>query len=173
MKDSEFDDACQSGGEIDLASRHQHHIMTSKDYSKATDGTRVISIDPWLEPFAPALRSRHALYKKWSDTIEKTEGGLDQFSLGFQKMGFHVDSKTGTVTYREYAPAVIRAYLIGDFNGWNRDSHPMERDNYGVWSIEVPGHGGKCPIEHGSKIKISMVSPVSGQRLERLPAWIQ
>lgn len=147
--------------------------MTSKDYSKATDGTRVISIDPWLEPFADALRSRHSLYQKWADTIEKYEGGLDRFSLGFQKMGFHVDPKTGSVTYREYAPGVIRAYLIGDFNGWNRDSHEMKRDDFGVWSIEIPGQGGKCPIEHGSKVKISMVSPNSGHRLERLPAWIQ
>lgn len=28
------------------------------DYSQATDGTRVIHDDPWLEPFAQTLRDR-------------------------------------------------------------------------------------------------------------------
>lgn len=146
--------------------------MASRDYSKATDGTKIISLDPWLEPFADSLRSRYALYRKWSETIQKYEGGLERFSLGYEKMGFHIDTKTGSVIYREYAPGVNQAFLIGDFNGWNRDSHPMKRDDFGVWSIELPGHGGKPAIEHGSKIKISMITP-SGERIERLPAWIQ
>lgn len=146
--------------------------MTSKDYSKATDGTRIISIDPWLEPFADAMRSRYALYEKWAKIIDKYEGGLENFALGFHKMGFQVDEKTGNVSYREYAPSVNQAFLIGDFNGWNRDSHPMKRDDYGVWSIEVPSQGGKCALQHGSKVKISMTKP-NGERIERLPAWIQ
>ncbi|UZJ56056.1 hypothetical protein CBS101457_005376 [Exobasidium rhododendri] len=146
--------------------------MSSKDYSKATDGTRIISVDPWLEPFADALKSRYALYQKWSKTIQETEGGLENFSLGFNKMGFQVDSQTGTITYREYAPGVNQAFLIGDFNHWHRESHPMKRDDFGVWSITLPGQGGKCAIQHGSKVKISMVTP-SGERIERLPAWIK
>jgi len=55
---------------------------------------------------------------------------------------------------------------------WSRDSHPMTKDHYGVWEITIPaGAYGKCAIPHDSKIKISMVLP-SGERVERIPAWI-
>jgi 1,4-alpha-glucan branching enzyme len=30
-----------------------------------------------------------------------------------------------------------RIYLVGDFNNWNRTSHPMERDREGGWRITV------------------------------------
>lgn len=48
----------------------------------------------------------------------------------------------------------------------------MTRDDYGVWSVTVPAlANGAVAIPHDSKIKISMVLP-SGERIERLPAWI-
>jgi 1,4-alpha-glucan branching enzyme len=48
----------------------------------------------------------------------------------------------------------------------------MTKDNYGVWEITVrAGPDGKCAIPHDSKIKLSLVLP-SGERVERVPAWI-
>ncbi|PWN29018.1 glycoside hydrolase [Jaminaea rosea] len=141
------------------------------DYSKATDGTRLVSLDPYLEPFAPALRDRHAVYRKWLDTINATEGGLVKFSEGYRRFGFQVDDSQN-VTYREWAPGAQSASLIGDFNNWNRDSHKMSRDDFGVWSINIPAQGGQCAIPHKSKVKISMITH-SGERIERLPAWIK
>jgi 1,4-alpha-glucan branching enzyme len=48
----------------------------------------------------------------------------------------------------------------------------MTRDAFGVWEIVIPPTAdGKVAIPHDSKIKISMVLP-SGERIERLPAWI-
>lgn len=143
------------------------------DYSKATDGTKIISVDPWLEPFAGGLKSRYAVYKHWRSLIEQNEGGLDKFSKGYEHMGFHVDPATQAVTYREYAPGVQAASLIGDFNDWNRDAHPMKREEYGRWVVTVPSTSdGKCAIPHGSKVKISMVA-ANGERIERLPPWIK
>lgn len=142
------------------------------DYSKATDGTRVISLDPWLEPFAPALKQRYSVYKKWSDSIAASEGGLVKFSEGYRNFGFQIDAAQN-VTYREWAPGASSASLIGDFNGWNRESHPMTKDQFGVWSIRIPAaQSGQCAIPHESKIKISMVA-ANGERIERLPAWIR
>ncbi|KAE8220591.1 hypothetical protein CF319_g5905 [Tilletia indica] len=143
------------------------------DYSQATDGTRVVSLDPWLEPFAPALRERYTLYKKWVDTINQHEGGLDAFSRGYERFGLIVDPATNAVTYREWAPGVHSASLIGDFNGWNRDTHSMTKDKFGVWTVTIqPNADGSCAIAHKSKLKISMATP-SGERIERLPAWIK
>jgi len=48
----------------------------------------------------------------------------------------------------------------------------MTRDAFGVWEVTVPADAkGECAIPHNSKVKISMVLP-SGERIERLPAWI-
>jgi 1,4-alpha-glucan branching enzyme len=143
------------------------------DYRTATDGTGVIALDPWLEPFAPALRSRYASYNKWLSTIDSAEGGLDKFSQGYKRFGFHVDPSSQAVTYREWAPGAQQASLIGDFNGWDTNRNRMKRDQFGVWECTVqPTQNGKCPIEHNSKLKISMVTQ-SGERIDRLPAWIK
>ncbi|CAO1631674.1 unnamed protein product [Parajaminaea phylloscopi] len=142
------------------------------DYAKATDGTGVISLDPWLEPFAPALKERYSVYKKWADTIQATEGGLVKFSEGYNKLGFQVDAAQNVV-YREWAPGAVSASLIGDFNGWSKDSHKMTKDEFGVWSISIPASSqGTCAIPHNSKVKISMTTQ-SGETIDRLPAWIR
>ncbi|EPQ26723.1 uncharacterized protein PFL1_05702 [Pseudozyma flocculosa PF-1] len=143
------------------------------DYSKANDGTGVIALDPWLEPFAPALRERYAVFRDWASKIEATEGGLIKFSQSYRNMGFQVDPKTQAVTYTEWAPNAVEAALIGDFNSWDRNSHKLAKDSFGKWSITIPpASPGKCAIPHDSKIKISMVLP-DGERIERLPAWIK
>jgi hypothetical protein len=36
--------------------------MSSEDFANATDGTRVISEDPWLRPFAHVLRQRYVVH---------------------------------------------------------------------------------------------------------------
>ena len=30
-----------------------------------------------------------------------------------------------------------RIYLVGDFDGWNRTSHPLQRDREGQWSLTI------------------------------------
>ena len=75
----------------------------------------VIKLDPWLEPFKDALRSRYSLARKWIKTIDETEGGLENFSKGTDTFGFVVHDN-GDITYREWAPNALRAYLIGDFS---------------------------------------------------------
>ncbi|KAL9055759.1 MAG: hypothetical protein Q9206_003020 [Seirophora lacunosa] len=135
------------------------------------DGTGVVQLDPWLSPFKDALRSRYSHAQKWIKTINETEGGLEKFSRGSEIFGFVV-SENGDITYREWAPNALRAYLIGDFNGWNRDATPMTREEYGRWVVTLPAKDGQPAIPHRSKVKISMVIPTSGERIERIPAWI-
>ncbi|TID20161.1 1-4-alpha-glucan-branching enzyme [Venturia nashicola] len=135
------------------------------------DGTGVITLDPWLEPFKDSLRSRYAKAQSWIKTINDTEGGLEKFSRGYEKFGFNV-LPNNDVVYREWAPNALRAYLIGDFNGWNRDSHQMTKDEFGTFEITIPAVNGQPAIPHDSKIKISLVIPNDGHRAERIPAWI-
>ncbi|KAG0202320.1 alpha-1,4-glucan branching enzyme [Mortierella sp. GBA30] len=133
------------------------------------DGTGVIQLDPWLAPYKSALQERYAGYKAWREIIDK-EGGYERFTRGYERFGFQV-SDTG-ITYREWAPNATQAFLFGDFNQWNPTSHPMKKDEFGVFEIFVPNNAdGTPPIAHNSKVKITMIKP-DGTRIDRLPAWI-
>ncbi|KAL1913702.1 alpha-1,4-glucan branching enzyme [Sporothrix stenoceras] len=135
------------------------------------DGTGVTIIDPWLSPFKDSLKRRFAKSQEWIQKIEETEGGLDRFSKGAEIFGLNVD-KDNNITYREWAPNATQASLVGDFNGWNVDSHPMTKNDFGVFEIKLPAKNGEAQIHHNSKIKISLLLP-SGERVDRLPAWIK
>ncbi|KAI9155323.1 1,4-alpha-glucan-branching enzyme [Paramyrothecium foliicola] len=135
------------------------------------DGTGVVKLDPWLSPFTDALKRRFSKAQSWITTINETEGGVDKFSKGTEKFGFNVDNNNNIV-YREWAPNAAEAYLIGDFNEWNRTSHPMKKNSFGIFEIVVPAINGQPAISHNSKIKISLVLP-SGERIDRIPAWIK
>ncbi|KAL5508118.1 GLC3 [Sanghuangporus vaninii] len=136
------------------------------------DSQPVLDRDPWLEPFLSSIAHRHGRFQQWKNTIAEYEGGYDKFSKGYERFGLNVD-ENGDITYREWAPNAKEAGLIGDFNDWNRSSHPMKKNEFGVWEIKIPAKSpGQPAIPHDSKIKISMVIP-SGERIERLPAWIK
>ncbi|XRM45545.1 alpha-1,4-glucan branching enzyme [Aspergillus tubingensis] len=135
------------------------------------DGTGVIQLDPWLEPFRDALKQRFQYVESWVKTINETEGGLDKFSRGYERYGLNVNAN-GDITYREWAPNAVEAELVGDFNNWDVTAHPMTKNSFGVWEITLPAKDGVPVIPHDSKIKITMVPP-EGERIYRIPAWIK
>jgi 1,4-alpha-glucan branching enzyme len=51
----------------------------------------------------------------------------------------------------------MRAFLIGDFNNWDRDATPMTKNDFGVFEVTVPGKDGKPSIPHDSKIKVRLL----------------
>jgi 1,4-alpha-glucan branching enzyme len=49
---------------------------------------------------------------------------------------------TEMASFSYEAPHAHAVYLIGDFNGWNHTSNPMERQADGSWWLQVPlSHG--------------------------------
>ncbi|KAL4754320.1 1,4-alpha-glucan-branching enzyme [Aspergillus terricola var. indicus] len=136
-----------------------------------SDGTGIIDLDPWLEPFREAIKRRFNYVESWIKTVDEAEGGLDKFSKGYEKFGFNV-SETGDITYREWAPNAVEAALVGDFNDWDTGANPMTRDDFGVWEVVLPARNGTPVIPHDSKVKITMVTR-SGERIYRIPAWIK
>ncbi|KAK1968989.1 alpha amylase [Colletotrichum sublineola] len=136
-----------------------------------TDGTGVVKLDPWLSPFQDSLKRRYARAQDWIQKINESEGGLDKFSKGTSLFGFNVD-QDNNIVYREWAPNATQAFLIGDFNNWDRHSHEMKKNNFGVFEITLPAANGQAVIPHNSKVKISLQLP-NGERVDRLPAWIK
>jgi 1,4-alpha-glucan branching enzyme len=63
----------------------------------------------------------------------------------YEKLGaYFIDREGITGTYfAVWAPNAIRVTLIGDFNGWSKNSHIMNVrwDSSGIWELFVPGIG--------------------------------
>ncbi|KAL5044530.1 1,4-alpha-glucan-branching enzyme [Aspergillus fruticulosus] len=136
-----------------------------------SDGTGIIDLDPWLEPFREVIKRRFNYVESWIKTVDEAEGSLDKFSKGYEKFGFNV-SENNDITYREWAPNAVEAALVGDFNNWDTRANPMARDDFGVWEVVLPAKDGAPVIPHASKVKITMVTS-SGERIYRIPAWIK
>ncbi|MFL6158253.1 MAG: alpha-amylase family glycosyl hydrolase, partial [Marmoricola sp.] len=76
-------------------------------------------------------------------------GDLDLYLIGegrhhrlWEALGAHpYDGPDGRGTrFSVWAPNAREVRLVGDFNGWDRSTMPMQRlDGSGVWELDVPG----------------------------------
>jgi 1,4-alpha-glucan branching enzyme len=57
----------------------------------------------------------------------------------YRFLGCQFDKKAKKATFRVYAPAAKSVSLVGDFNGWNKKKHVMQRDADGLFEIEIDG----------------------------------
>jgi len=59
----------------------------------------------------------------------------------YEKLGAHpmtVDGTTG-VGFSVWAPNARGVSVIGGFNNWDTDSHPMHSSDSGIWTLFIPG----------------------------------
>ncbi|HEY8735054.1 MAG TPA: alpha-amylase family glycosyl hydrolase [Puia sp.] len=131
----------------------------------------IIQEDPWLEPYAYEVHERFERFKKARREIEDAEGSLLNFAKGHEYYGINFDKKRNGWTYREWAPHAYNLYLTGDFNGWNRDSSKLEKNNRGDWEIFLPYEEYKNSFVHGSKVKVHVQA--SKGPIDRIPAYIR
>ncbi|CAA9436334.1 MAG: GH13_8 / GH13_9 / GH13 / GH13_10 / GH13_36 [uncultured Phycisphaerae bacterium] len=137
------------------------------------DGTGLIAHDPWLEAYRDRLRDRYGHYRYVAGEVEKAGGLLGPISQGHHYFGFNRGERDGKpgVWYREWAPAAYALFLTGDFNGWDRRSHPMARDPFGTWSIFLPDDVYASRLTHGGHVKAHVVSQAGG--MDRIPAYVR
>jgi 1,4-alpha-glucan branching enzyme len=80
------------------------------------------------------------------DVTLLTEDDLYLFNEGnhfglYEKLGAHYISKNGVegTYFAVWAPDAEQVYITGDFNGWNKESHPMRsRGRSGIWECFIP-----------------------------------
>ncbi len=137
------------------------------------DGTDLVRLDPWLEPYSQQLRHRYSYYKTTLARFDLEGGLLGEISQGHRHFGFNRGQHDGQegVWYREWAPAALQLHLVGDFNGWDRYSHPMTRDAFGVWSLFLPDGQYAHRLMHQGMVKVQVVSKLG--TMDRIPAYIR
>ncbi|MDH5609715.1 MAG: alpha amylase C-terminal domain-containing protein [Cyclobacteriaceae bacterium] len=129
----------------------------------------VVENDPWLQPYEAEIVARMERLNVRKAEIVKKYGSLAAFADGYRYLGFVQDAEAGGWWYREWAPQAKALFLIGDFNGWNRSTHPMAKGHDGVWTIFLSDEIYSGTFTHLSRVKVHVVT---GQKsMDRLPAY--
>jgi 1,4-alpha-glucan branching enzyme len=82
----------------------------------------------------------------------------------YEKLGSHLTSVDGQsgANFSVWAPNARAVTVIGSFNGWNKDSHPLRaRESSGIWEGFIPG------IDQGSVYKYHIVSRHQGYMVDK------
>ena len=118
---------------------------------------------------AQAPRARAKTPAVRYDITLLTEDDLYLFNEGshyrlYRKLGAHpitADGMEGTY-FAVWAPDAGQLFVIGDFNNWNKASHPLRpRGQSGIWEGFVPGVG------QGALYKYHIVSRHKGYRVDK------
>ena len=127
---------------------------------------KILSIDPYLKDFAGDIDLRMQRYSATRKTLLGDRADISSLANGYLYYGFH-RTQEGWV-YREWAPGADEMHLIGDFNQWDRLSHPMERLEGGAWEIRLKGSDA---LRHGQRVKVQVTR--QGQSFDRIPLYIR
>ena len=125
---------------------------------------KIIEYDPQLKKYEKDLDLRVKNLRAKKKELLPQGGKLKDFANGHLFYGFH--KKNGHWVYREWAPGADQLYLTGDFCNWDRTAYPMEKQENGVYTLELPLDA----LHDGSRV-MTLVHR-GGQVLERIPLYI-
>ncbi len=125
---------------------------------------RLLELNPQLQPYAGDIDLRMFLYRSTKERILGKDQTLNDFANAHNYYGFHhVD---GGWYYREWAPSAYQLYLEGEFNNWNKTSHPLTKLDNGNWELYLPGDDA---LWAGCKVKT--VVDANMTRTEHIPLY--
>jgi len=105
-----------------------------------------------MEPVA----DKHELLTDWDFHLFNEGTHLELW----KKLGSHI--VPDGVVFGVWAPNADRVSVIGDFNDWNRDSHPLQsRGSSGLWEGFIPG------LKKGAVYKYHIVSRFDDYRVDK------
>lgn len=83
----------------------------------------------------------------------------------YEKLGAHLLEVNGTkgTHFAVWAPNAKKVCVVGDFNGWNKHTHPLypRWDSSGIWENFIPG------VDKGTLYKYLITSKTDGLELEK------
>ena len=134
----------------------------------STEQPILVRNDPWLEPYQGVIVRRMERYRQELAEIAARAGSLAAYANGHKIIGVHFHPANSCWTVREWAPGARGISLAGDFNGWDRESHPLSPVGQGVWQIQLPAG----TLAHGQLVKLHVIG-ADGSRRDRIPAFIR
>lgn len=129
----------------------------------------LVKNDPWLTPYEEEITNRMNRFNDRKNEIEQKYKSLKNFGGGYLEMGLNYDAKEGGWRYREWAPKANALSLVGDFNNWDREANPMQKNENGVWELFLPDAQYKGKLVHESAIKVHVKS--NKNSLDRIPVY--
>ncbi|MDR1225117.1 MAG: alpha amylase C-terminal domain-containing protein [Tannerella sp.] len=126
---------------------------------------KLIQEDPWLKPYSNAIEGRHSfVVEKEKEITQNGIQSLSGFSSGYLYFGLH-RQKNGWV-FREWAPNATAIYLVGTFNGWEKnENYRLKKIENGNWELLLPEES----IHHQDLYKLLV--EWTGGCGERIPVW--
>ena len=92
----------------------------------------------------------------------------DQYLFGhgthydiYKKLGAHLSCENGVsgVYFAVWAPNALQVHVVGSFNHWNTESHPMKKlGEGGIWALFIP------EVEEGTLYKF-LITAQNGEKL--------
>ncbi|WP_339869919.1 alpha-amylase family glycosyl hydrolase [uncultured Algoriphagus sp.] len=131
----------------------------------------LVQQEPWLAQYEPQIQRRFDRYQEAIREINDFSGNILEYASVHNFYGIHYEAWRKGWVYREWAPAAHQLYFFGDFNEWDRSSHPMKKTSRGDWEIFLPYEQYKNRFIHASKVKVHVVA--ENGALDRIPAYIR
>jgi 1,4-alpha-glucan branching enzyme len=133
-----------------------------------SEDPQLVRDDPWLKPYQAVIAHRMGQFSATLAAVSEHAPSLCDYANCHQSLGIHFHADRQIWTVREWAPAARAIFLIGDFNLWNREAHPLTRAKDGIWELELPS----TALAHGQQVKLH-VHGVDGSSRDRIPACIR
>jgi 1,4-alpha-glucan branching enzyme len=131
----------------------------------------LVQEEPWLAQYEPQIQRRSDRFQEAIREINDFSGNILEYGSVHNFYGIHFEAWRKGWVYREWAPAAKQLYFFGDFNDWNRSSHPMKKSPRGDWEIFLPFEKYNEHFIHGSKVKVHVLA--ENGALDRIPAYIR
>lgn len=99
---------------------------------------------------------------EWLSTFDAYLIGEGTHERAYEKLGAHLVHLHGQdgVAFAVWAPNARQVSVIGDFNQWDHQRHPMNPSDSGIWSVFIPG------LREFAVYKYSIIAQ-SGQTLHK------
>ena len=130
----------------------------------------LVKNDPWLSPYKEEIKDRIQRLRLREKELKQKYGTIHSFATAYEYFGLNFDPKNKGWWYREWAPGAKALSLIGDFNQWDKERHPLKRLDSGVWEIFIDQKQTK--LKHLDTFKVNVLDQ-NGVRRDRLPAYLR